>query len=262
MIRPHRPRRRTRTNQRRTGSTTIAHAGWRRPSVWIAVALVVALAAGVWIWRSRQQAGRRADLCDRSRHARQSEHHGDRQRHAAADAQRQHRQRTLGHRDARPGRRQRPDQEGAGARRTRHRRNSRDQVARSRATVASATAKVAQTVATVKEVAEPILRVCSEVARLSGGKVPSKTELDAAQASFERAQADEAAARAVRGRCQGRAVDGRDESVEGVDPVADRRHRADAHRRSRQCRRRVVAGGHAVHDCRRPDQDEAAGQCR
>jgi HlyD family secretion protein len=70
-----------------------------------------------------------------------------------------------------------------------------DQVARSRAAVASATAKVAQAVATVKE-AESNLARNKEVARLSGGKVPSKSELDAAQAAFERAQADEAAARA------------------------------------------------------------------
>jgi len=70
-----------------------------------------------------------------------------------------------------------------------------DQVARSRATVAAAVAKVAQTVATVKE-SESSLARYREVARLSGGKVPSKTELDAAQAAFERAQADETAARA------------------------------------------------------------------
>ena len=35
-----------------------------------------------------------------------------------------------------------------------------------------------------------------EVARLSGGKVPSKTELDSGRATLERAQADEASARA------------------------------------------------------------------
>ncbi len=34
------------------------------------------------------------------------------------------------------------------------------------------------------------------MARLSGGKVPSKTELDSARATLERAQADEASARA------------------------------------------------------------------
>lgn len=70
-----------------------------------------------------------------------------------------------------------------------------DQVARSRAAVASATAKVAQTVATLKESQANLARL-KEVARLSGGKIPSKTEIDAAQAAFERAQADEEAARA------------------------------------------------------------------
>ena len=71
-----------------------------------------------------------------------------------------------------------------------------DQVARARATVASATAKVAQTVATLKESQANLARL-KEVARLSGGKIPSKTEIDAAQAAFERAQADEEAARAA-----------------------------------------------------------------
>ena len=71
----------------------------------------------------------------------------------------------------------------------------RDQVERSRATLASMVAKVAQALATVKESQANLARL-QEVGRLSGGKVPSKTELDAAQASFERAQADEAAARA------------------------------------------------------------------
>jgi HlyD family secretion protein len=70
-----------------------------------------------------------------------------------------------------------------------------DQVERSRATLASMVAKVAQVVATVKESQANLVRL-QEVARLSGGKVPSKAELDAAQASVERAQADEAAARA------------------------------------------------------------------
>jgi HlyD family secretion protein len=70
-----------------------------------------------------------------------------------------------------------------------------DQVARSRATLASANAKVAQAVATVKEVQSNLARL-QEVARLSGGKVPSKTELEAAQAALERGEADEAAARA------------------------------------------------------------------
>jgi HlyD family secretion protein len=71
----------------------------------------------------------------------------------------------------------------------------RDQILRSRATLAASNAKVAQTVATVKE-AQATLGRFEEVARLSGGKVPSKTELDSARATLERARADEAAARA------------------------------------------------------------------
>ena len=70
-----------------------------------------------------------------------------------------------------------------------------DQILRSRAAVAAANAKVAQTVATVKEARSTLARY-EEVARLSGGKVPSKTELDSAHAIVERAQADEASARA------------------------------------------------------------------
>ncbi len=71
----------------------------------------------------------------------------------------------------------------------------RDQILRSRASLAAATAKVAQTVATVKEAKASLARL-EAVARLSGGKVPSKTELDSSRAMVERAIADEASARA------------------------------------------------------------------
>jgi HlyD family secretion protein len=71
----------------------------------------------------------------------------------------------------------------------------RDQIARSTAALAAARAKVAQTVATVKEARATLARF-EEVARLSGGKVPSKTELDSGRADVERATADEASARA------------------------------------------------------------------
>lgn len=71
----------------------------------------------------------------------------------------------------------------------------RDQILRSRASVAAANAKVAQAAATAKESRATLSRY-EEVARLSGGKVPSKTELDSAQATVERAMADEASARA------------------------------------------------------------------
>ena len=71
----------------------------------------------------------------------------------------------------------------------------RDQILRSRAALAAANAKVAQTGATSKEVTATLNRF-EEVARLSGGKVPSKTELDTARATLSRALADEASARA------------------------------------------------------------------
>lgn len=71
-----------------------------------------------------------------------------------------------------------------------------DQILRSRATLASANAKVVQTVATTKEATATLERF-EDVARLSGGKVPAKSELDTARATLDRARADEASARAA-----------------------------------------------------------------
>lgn len=69
------------------------------------------------------------------------------------------------------------------------------QVLRSRASLASAQAKLAQAQATTKESEVGFARL-QEVARLSGGKVPSATELDAGRATLDRAKADELSARA------------------------------------------------------------------
>lgn len=69
------------------------------------------------------------------------------------------------------------------------------QVLRSRASLASAQARLAQAVATTKE-AQAALGRLEEVARLSGGKVPSAAELDTGRATLDRARADEASARA------------------------------------------------------------------
>ena len=69
------------------------------------------------------------------------------------------------------------------------------QVLRSQASLAAARARVAQAVATVKEAHDKLARL-EDVARLSGGKVPSKTELDAARADVDRAQADAMSSRA------------------------------------------------------------------
>ncbi|WP_296532332.1 efflux RND transporter periplasmic adaptor subunit [Rhodoferax sp.] len=70
-----------------------------------------------------------------------------------------------------------------------------DQVTRSRAALGAAQAQVAQAQATVSE-AQGNLGRLEEVARLSGGKVPSKAELDTGRATLARAKAAELSARA------------------------------------------------------------------
>lgn len=70
-----------------------------------------------------------------------------------------------------------------------------DQVLRSKASLAAAIAKVAQTEATIKETASALQRL-EEVSRLSGGKVPSKSELDTGRATHDRALADDLSAKA------------------------------------------------------------------
>ena len=71
-----------------------------------------------------------------------------------------------------------------------------DQVINARAALASAEAGVQQAVATVKESQASLGRL-RQVAELSGGKVPSKTELETAEATEQRAISNEAAARAA-----------------------------------------------------------------
>ena len=71
----------------------------------------------------------------------------------------------------------------------------KDQIQRSRAAQAAAQAKVAQTAATITEARASLSRL-QAVALLSGGKVPSKAELDTGQATLDRAIADDASARA------------------------------------------------------------------
>ncbi len=71
----------------------------------------------------------------------------------------------------------------------------RDQILRSQAALAAARSKVAQTAATITEARAGLARL-EAVARLSGGQVPSKAELDSGRAALARALADEASARA------------------------------------------------------------------
>jgi HlyD family secretion protein len=71
-----------------------------------------------------------------------------------------------------------------------------DAVNKSRAAVVAAEATVAQMTATVAESRANLKRL-RHVAELSGGKVPSKTELETAEATAQRAVANEASARAA-----------------------------------------------------------------
>jgi HlyD family secretion protein len=69
----------------------------------------------------------------------------------------------------------------------------KDQILRSQAALGAAKSKVAQTAATVTEARATLGRL-EAVAVLSGGQVPSKTELDSARATLARAVADHASA--------------------------------------------------------------------
>ncbi len=69
------------------------------------------------------------------------------------------------------------------------------QVTQAKAALESAKAKVLQAQATLNETSSKLAQY-KKVRELSNNKVPSQTELDAAQAAFERARADEASAKA------------------------------------------------------------------
>ncbi|PJC02837.1 MAG: efflux RND transporter periplasmic adaptor subunit, partial [Gallionellales bacterium CG_4_9_14_0_8_um_filter_59_50] len=71
-----------------------------------------------------------------------------------------------------------------------------DQVVKSQAAVLAAEAQVAQMQATVKETRATLARL-RRLSELSGGTLPSPSDLDAAEATLARAVANEANARAV-----------------------------------------------------------------
>lgn len=72
----------------------------------------------------------------------------------------------------------------------------KDSITQAEATLASAQAKLAQAEATLKE-SQTSLDRYREVSRLSGGKVPSKTEMTTAETNLAKSQADLANQRAV-----------------------------------------------------------------
>jgi len=75
------------------------------------------------------------------------------------------------------------------------------QIAQAKAALESAKAKVLQAQATVAETRAKLAQL-QRVRELSNGKVPSQSELDAGEAAFERAKADEASAKAAVSQAQ------------------------------------------------------------
>ena len=167
---------------------------WRRPAPWIVTALVVALLAGLAYW----QAGKKASAMPR--YVTETVRKGDLTLNVLANG-------TL-----QPTRAVNIGSELSGTvTRVLVDVNDRikkgqvlveldtaklsDQVLRSRASLAAVQAQQAQSSATVKETRASLARF-EEVARLSGGKVPSAAELDTARATLDRAVAAEASARA------------------------------------------------------------------
>lgn len=76
-----------------------------------------------------------------------------------------------------------------------------DQVTKSKAALVAAEATVQQMQATVEEAQANLARL-KKVSELSGGKVPSKTEMQTAEAALKRAVANEASARASVGQAR------------------------------------------------------------
>ncbi len=170
------------------------HAWYRRPTLWIGVLLLALAAAGLWAWQARRTASAAP------RYTTQTVARGNLTLNVTANG-------TL-----QPTRSTSIGSELSGTVlkvnvdvNDRVRKGQvlveldtaklRDQILRSRAALAAASAKVAQAEATVKEARAGLARF-EEVERLSGGKVPSKAELDASRATLARAIADAASARA------------------------------------------------------------------
>lgn len=167
---------------------------WRRPGLWVALVLLALAAGGAWYWAGRQQAAAAP------RYLTEEARLGELTLTVTANGKLQAtRTVNIGSELSGTVRNVRVDVndrvkkgqvlvELDTAKLT-------AQVARSRASLAAAQAKRAQTLATMSEAQAGLARL-REVSRLSGGKVPSAAELDAADAALARARADENSARA------------------------------------------------------------------
>ncbi|MFO1298480.1 MAG: efflux RND transporter periplasmic adaptor subunit [Rubrivivax sp.] len=169
-------------------------AWWRRPALWIGLAVLAAAAAGVWAWLDQRSAAAQPRYVTQAATrgsltvtvtangtlqptllvAVGSELSGTVSRVLVDVNDRVKRGQVLAELDT--------------ARLS-------DQVKRSRAALATAQAQVQQARATLTETKSSLDRL-EDVARRSGGEVPSRLELDTARAAFARAEAGEASAQA------------------------------------------------------------------
>ena len=130
---------------------------------------------------------------------------------------------------------------------------------KSRAALEAAEAQVMQMQATVAEARANLARL-RQVAELSGGKVPSKTELDTGEAALKRAEAKEAARRAAVGQAEATLKSDettcpRRSSARPIDGVVLARKIEPG-----QTVAASLSGPGAVHPRREPGPDGAAGR--
>ncbi|MEO8598198.1 MAG: efflux RND transporter periplasmic adaptor subunit [bacterium] len=172
----------------------VARSWWRRPAFWIAVALMILAAIGVYFWQQQQKANAAPSFTS------EAARRGNLTLTVTANGTLQPtRSVSIG-----------SELSGTVARvlvdvNDQAKKGQvlveldtaklNDQIVRSRAALAAANAAVAQAVATVKESQSNLARL-EEVSRLSGGKVPSKAELDSGRATLARAQANALSANA------------------------------------------------------------------
>ena len=171
----------------------------------------------------------------------------------------QHRHRDLGHRRIGERRLQQPGRPSARSLAKVNTEKIEAQAAQARAALRSAEAKQLQSEATFKPKREAELARLQHVRELSGGRVPSKQEIDSQEATVKRAAPIR---RVPRHRCTvtGQPDRHRNRHQESDHPLADQRHRARSSSRSGSDRGGLVSNANAVHACPGPDQDEA--DCR
>ncbi len=210
---------------------------------------------------SHESGGRRAGLPHRRGRTRRPARAGLGDRHAAADQHRRRRLGALGPRRRRVRRRERRREEGPGAGPPRHARVCRIRSRGRKPRWPRPKRASAQAEATVREVDAPRRAAARGVAPVGRqGAVEDRDGDRRSDAGARRRRSPERGGRGDRGPRHAQLRP--HQPVQGVDPLADRRHRAEAVGRARPDRGRLPAGRDPVHDCRGPAPDGARSRRR